>query len=143
MIHPQLIDADQLVYEAVNRSTSWLIGNATTINRLRKLGAYKLTGGPEGAASAQSALEFQGLLGERWQVWQARWFPSNKILLGFRGRDFSDTGAVYAPYIPLEVKDAVKDLKGSNAYSTVRGVQTRGKTVVVNGDCFATVTITA
>lgn len=138
-----LIDADQAMWEATNRNSTWIIAGATEINRLRKLGSHRLVGKPSGSSSARSALEFQGLLDERWEVWQARHFPADKMLLGFRGSDFSDTGAVYSPYIPLEVKDPVKDLKGTNAYTTTRGVQTRGVTKVVNGDCFATVTITA
>lgn len=137
-----LLDADQYIWEAMNRNSTWIIAGATDVNRLRKLGPHKLTGGPSGPSSARSALEFQGLLDNRWEVWQARHFPANKMLLGYRGGDFSDTGAVHSPYIPLEVKDAVKQLEGDSAYKTVRGVQWRGKTHVVNGDCYSTVTIT-
>jgi len=136
-----LIDADQLVWEAINRSTTWIVGNATTINRLRKLGGHQLVGGNE-EQSAQAALVYSGLFGERWKVYCARHFPAGKLLLGYQGSDFSDTGAIYSPFVPLEVKDAVKDLRGTNAYSTIRGVQTRGQTVIVNGDAFATVTVT-
>jgi hypothetical protein len=138
-----LIDADQMIWEAMNRNSTWIIAGATEINRLRKLGAHKLTGRPPGPYSARAALEFQGLLDERWEVWQARHFPEGLILLGFQGTDFSDTGAVHSPYLPLEVKEAIKDLEGSSAFGTVRAVQWRGKTHVVNGDAFATVTVTA
>lgn len=137
-----LIDADQMVWEAMNRNTTWIIAGATEVNRLRKLGTHKLVGGPAGPGTARSALEFQGLLEGRWEVWQARHFPSGKFLLGYRGTDFSDTGAVHSPYLPMEVKDAVKNLDGDNAYKTIRGVQWRGRTHVVNGDAFSTVTVT-
>lgn len=137
-----MIDSDQLVWEARNRNTTWVVAGATEVNRLRKLGPHKITGGPSGPNSGRSALEFVGLLDERWEIWQARHFPANTMLMGYRGSDFSDTGAVHSPYLPLEVKDAVKQLEGDSAFKTVRGVQWRGKTHVVNGDCFAKVAIT-
>ncbi len=140
-----LIDADRLVRDAINRRTTWIVASGNTVDRLRKLGEHKLTGADanEGGGSAQHALEYQGLLGERWRVYEARWFPDDKILLGYRGERFDDTAAVYAPYLPMQVKDAIKDLKGTDAYKTIRGVQTRSVTKVVQGDGMATVTITA
>jgi hypothetical protein len=46
----------------------------------------------------------------------------NLILLGFRGSQFLETGAVYAPYIPLMMTPLVYD---PNTYTPNRGVMTR------------------
>jgi hypothetical protein len=138
-----LIDADQLIYDGTGRNSTWLVMGSTEVNRLRKLRPMALQGGPGPAnLSARNALEFQGVLGERWEIFQARHWPAGKILMGFRGQDFTEAPAVHAPYIPLQIKEAVKDLTGDDAYKTIRGAQWRGNTQVVMGEGLATVTVT-
>lgn len=42
-----------------------------------------------------------GAFASRFQVYKNPYMQENLILLGFRGNNFLETGAVYAPYIPL------------------------------------------
>ena len=42
-----------------------------------------------------------GSFASRFQVYKNPYMTDNVILLGFRGNNFLETGAVYAPYIPL------------------------------------------
>jgi hypothetical protein len=46
----------------------------------------------------------------------------NIILVGYRGQSFLETGAVYAPYIPLIMTPIVYD---PNNFTPRRGVMTR------------------
>ena len=46
----------------------------------------------------------------------------NTILLGYRGSQFLETGAVYAPYIPLIMTPLVYD---PNNFTPRKGVMTR------------------
>lgn len=139
------IDADALVYEATNRHTTWIVAGTDVINRLRKLNAHKLVDGTAGSrtSSAREALTFVGILGERWEVYEAKHFPANSALLGWRGTDFTDGPAFHCPYLGLEVKDPVKSVEGDSAFATARGAMWRGKPVVVAlGDGLARVNIT-
>ncbi len=137
-------DADQLIQDAVGRRGEWLLMGSTEVNRLRKLGANMFVeGGEDGGGTVEGAMVFVGRLAKKWDIYEARHFPANKILVGYRGASFSQAGAVFGPYIPLVIKDAVKDLVGDKAYQTIRGASWRGcPAVIVNGDAFATVTIT-
>ena len=47
---------------------------------------------------------------------------SNEILMGFRGNNFLETGAVYAPYVPLIMTPLVYDPQN---FTPRRGVMTR------------------
>ena len=47
---------------------------------------------------------------------------SNEILNGFRGSNFLDTGAVYAPYVPMIMTPLVYDPKH---FTPRKGVMTR------------------
>ena len=46
----------------------------------------------------------------------------NQILVGFRGQNFLETGAVYAPYVPLIMTPLVYDPKN---FTPRKGVMTR------------------
>lgn len=63
-----------------------------------------------------------GTLNSRWTVYKNPYFRDDAILLGFRGGNFLETGAVYAPYVPLITSPVVYD---QNTFQPRKGVMTR------------------
>ena len=63
-----------------------------------------------------------GSLSNRWTVYKNPYMTDNVVLLGFRGTNFLETGAVYAPYIPLIQTPLVYDPVN---FTPRRGVMTR------------------
>jgi hypothetical protein len=63
-----------------------------------------------------------GALSNRWTVYKNPYMTDNVILVGFRGTNFLETGAVYAPYIPLIQTPLVYDPVN---FTPRRGVMTR------------------
>jgi hypothetical protein len=63
-----------------------------------------------------------GSLSNRWTVYKNPYMTTNVILVGFRGTNFLETGAVYAPYIPLIQTPLVYDPVN---FTPRRGVMTR------------------
>lgn len=63
-----------------------------------------------------------GSFASRFQVYKNPYMTDNIILLGFRGNNFLETGAVYAPYIPLVQTPLVYDPVN---FTPRRGVMTR------------------
>jgi hypothetical protein len=63
-----------------------------------------------------------GAMSNRYQVYKNPYMTSNEILLGFRGNNFLETGAVYAPYVPLIMTPLVYD---PTNFTPRRGVMTR------------------
>ena len=63
-----------------------------------------------------------GSMANRYQVYKNPYMTSNEILLGFRGSNFLETGAVYAPYVPLIMTPLVYD---PTNFTPRRGVMTR------------------
>jgi hypothetical protein len=62
----------------------------------------------------------------------------NVMLMGFRGSNFLETGAVYAPYIPLVLTPLVYD---PNNFTPRRGVMTRYAKKVVRPEFFGKIYI--
>jgi hypothetical protein len=63
-----------------------------------------------------------GALSSRYTVYKNPYMTSNEILLGYRGNNFLETGAVYAPYVPLIMTPLVYDPQN---FTPRRGVMTR------------------
>jgi hypothetical protein len=63
-----------------------------------------------------------GSLSNRYTVYKNPYMTSNEILLGYRGNNFLETGAVYAPYVPLIMTPLVYDPQN---FTPRRGVMTR------------------
>ena len=63
-----------------------------------------------------------GNFASRFQVYKNPYMQENLILLGFRGNNFLETGAVYAPYVPLIQTPLVYDPVN---FTPRRGVMTR------------------
>jgi hypothetical protein len=81
-----------------------------------------------------------GQLNSRYKVYKNPYMLENTILMGFRGNQFLETGAVYAPYIPLIMTPLVYD---PSTFTPRKGIMTRyakkmvrpefyGKVVVAN-----------
>ena len=63
-----------------------------------------------------------GSINSRFQVYKNPYMTENTVLLGYRGTQFLETGAVYAPYIPLIMTPLVYDPK---SFTPRKGVMTR------------------
>lgn len=79
-----------------------------------------------------------GSFQNRWQIYKNPYFTSNVILMGFRGSNFLETGAVYAPYIPLIMTPLVYDPQN---FTPRRGVLTRYAKQIVRPEFFAKVVV--
>ena len=63
-----------------------------------------------------------GAINNRYTVYKNPYMLENDILIGFRGANFLETGAVYAPYVPLIMTPLVYDPKN---FTPRKGVMTR------------------
>ena len=63
-----------------------------------------------------------GTLNSRFQIYKNPYMIENVILMGFRGSNYLETGAVYAPYIPLIMTPLVLD---PDTFEPRKGVMTR------------------
>jgi hypothetical protein len=63
-----------------------------------------------------------GALNNRFQVYKNPYMTENTILMGYRGTQFLEAGAVYAPYVPLMMTPLVYD---PETFTPRKGLMTR------------------
>ena len=79
-----------------------------------------------------------GSFQNRFTVYKNPYMKENVMLMGFRGSQFLETGAVYAPYIPLIMTPLVYD---PNNFTPRRGVMTRYAKKIVRPEFFGKIFI--
>ena len=92
----------------------------------------------DGQASGMSiGAEKVGNLSNRFTVYKDPYFPRNKILVGYKGGSYLETGYVYAPYVPLIVTPTIF---APEDFTPRKGVMTRYGKKMVRSDFYGTVT---
>jgi uncharacterized protein (DUF2164 family) len=79
-----------------------------------------------------------GAISNRYDVYKNPYMTENVILLGFKGSNFFETGAVYAPYVPLIMTPLVYDPQN---FTPRRGVMTRYAKKVVRPEFYGKIVI--
>jgi len=79
-----------------------------------------------------------GTLSNRFTVYKDPYFPRNKVLVGYKGGSYLETGYVYAPYVPLIVTPTIF---APEDFTPRKGVMTRYGKKMVRSDFYGTVTV--
>ena len=79
-----------------------------------------------------------GQISNRYDVYKNPYMTENVLLMGFKGSNFFETGAVYAPYVPLIMTPLVYD---PTNFTPRRGVMTRYAKKLVRPEFYGKVVI--
>jgi len=98
---------------------------------------YSLDGQGQVGSPFQLGAAPVGSLSNRFTVYKDPYFPRNKILIGYKGGSYLETGYVYAPYVPLIVTPTIF---APEDFTPRKGVMTRYGKKMVRADFYGTVT---
>jgi len=79
-----------------------------------------------------------GTVSNRFTVYKDPYFSRNKILVGYKGGSYLETGYVYSPYVPLIVTPTIF---APEDFTPRKGVMTRYGKKMVRSDFYGTVTV--
>ncbi len=86
------------------------------------------------AQSFSMGVQKVGMLNSRFTIYKNPYMNENVMLVGFRGSNFLETGAVYSPYIPLIMTPLIYD---PDNFTPRRGVMTRYAKKMVRPEFYA------
>jgi hypothetical protein len=99
---------------------------------------YSLDGDGQVGAPFSLGADKAGTLSNRFTVYKDPYFPRNKVLVGYKGGSYLETGYVYAPYVPLIVTPTIF---APEDFTPRKGVMTRYGKKMVRADFYGTVTV--
>ena len=118
----------QLVSNVIHQKTlrggaNFMVVSPETATIIESIPGYASdSDGDSTANSYAMGVQKVGALNNRFTVYKNPYMLENDILLGFRGSNFLETGAVYAPYVPLIMTPLVYDPVN---FTPRKGVMTR------------------
>ena len=83
-----------------------------------------------------AGVQVAGSLNNRFTVYKNPYMTENTILVGFRGNNFLETGAVYSPYVPLIMTPLVYD---PSDFTPRKGVMTRYAKKMIRPEFYGTI----
>ncbi len=136
-LYEAVLDLANAIYKKRYTYPTWIIADPDTCTRLEKLEDFKIT--QDSLADGRSfnvGRTYFGTIGNKFKIYKDPWLPVNtgsghlgKMLMGFRGASWFQTGYVYAPYVPLLITPVMMD---PNDFMPRRGMMTRyGKKSVI------------
>ena len=118
----------QAVSNAIHQKTlrggaNFIVVSPETATIIESIPGYAAdTDGDATNTSYAMGVQKVGQLNNRYTVYKNPYMIENQILVGFRGSNFLETGAVYAPYVPLIMTPLVYD---PTNFTPRKGVMTR------------------
>ena len=100
--------------------------------------SYSLDGDGQVGSPMTIGADKVGSLSNRFTVYKDPYFPRNRILVGYKGGSYLETGYVYAPYVPLIVTPTIFQPED---FTPRKGVMTRYGKKMVRSDFYGTVTV--
>jgi hypothetical protein len=83
-------------------------------------------------------MEKTGTLSNRYTVYKDPYFPADRMLLGYKGGSFLESGFVYAPYVPLLVTPTIF---GVEDFTPRKGVMTRYAKQMIRPEFYGTIAV--
>ena len=83
-----------------------------------------------------AGVQVAGQLQNRFTVYKNPYMTENTLLVGFRGSNFLETGAVYSPYVPLIMTPLVYD---PSDFTPRKGVMTRYAKKMIRPEFYGTI----
>jgi len=123
--------ASQDIYRTTMRGPgNWLLTSPLVCSLLES--ASKLEGGVspgDGPTNmGRNSVEYKGKFMGRYDLYVDPMFPTDEILMGYKGSNAMDSGFIYAPYIPLQQLPTIVD---PETFQPRKGILTRyGKVVI-------------
>ena len=129
--------ASQDIYRTTMRGPgNWLLTSplvASLLESAAKLeGGIQSTDGPTNIGA--NSIEFRGKFMGRYDLYVDPMYPTDEIMVGYKGANAMDSGLIYAPYIPLQQLPTITD---PESFQPRKGILTRyGKVQIEPGNRF-------
>jgi len=133
----------QSVSNAIHQKTlrggaNFVVVSPETATILESVSGYVANTGDASSKTYAMGVEAVGSINNRYTVYKNPYMTSNDILVGFRGSNFLETGAVYAPYVPMIMTPLVYDPQN---FTPRKGVMTRYAKKMVRSEFYGKVII--
>ena len=127
----QILEVSNQIYrQSLRGAGNWVVTSPEVAAKLESLNEFRPDARTD--TSYNLGIVYSGTLNGQFKVYKDPLFPTNLILVGYKGSSFMDAGFFYCPYVPLQLTPTVLD---TESFNPRKGLITRyGKVIVENGN---------
>ena len=129
-LYYQILEVSNQIYrQSLRGSGNWIMTSPEVAAKLESLREFSTDADSD--FTYNIGIQFSGVLNNKFKVFKDPLFPTDLILVGYKGDSFMDAGYFYCPYIPLQITPTVLD---PETFNPRKGLLTRyGSVFVENG----------
>jgi hypothetical protein len=109
---------------------NWIVTSPEISAKLETVQGFEPAQSGVGDNSSNFGITYAGKLNRKIDVYKDAIFPSNKVLVGYKGENFMQSGYFYAPYVPVQMTPTIIDPED---FTPRKGLMTRYGKVIVDG----------
>ena len=115
--------SNRIHQKTLRGGANFLVCSPTVATVLESIPGFAATSNGDAAKMSYAfGVQKMGSLNSQYEVYKNPYMTENTILMGFKGKQFLETGAVFAPYIPLIMTPLVYD---PDTFTPRKGLLTR------------------
>lgn len=133
-LYVKVVEVSNIIHRKTLRGGANWIVTSPEIASIFETATAGFAPAPSNTFSSSLGIQYIGTINNRWKLYKDPLFPSNQMLLGYRGDSYMDSGYFYCPYVPLTQTPVVLD---PESFCPRKGILTRyGKKMLREGRKF-------
>ena len=110
---------------------NWVVTSPNVAAKLETVKGFEpASAGPGDNNNTEFGIAYAGKLNGKIDVYKDAIFPNGKILVGYKGQNFMQSGYFYAPYVPIQMTPTIIDPED---FTPRKGLMTRYGKILVDG----------
>ena len=128
--------SNKIHQKTLRGGANFLVCSPTVATILESIPGYASSSDGDATKNYAFGIQKSGQLNNRFTVYKNPYMTEGVVLLGYRGNQFLETGAVFAPYVPLIMTPLVYD---PDTFTPKKGLLTRYAKKMIRGEFYGRV----
>jgi len=133
-LYVKIVEVSNVIHRKTLRGgANWLV-TSPEVASIFETATAGFAPAPSETFTSSLGIQYVGTVNNRWRLYKDPLFPTNQILMGYKGDSYMDSGYFYCPYVPLTQTPVVLD---PESFCPRKGILTRyGKKLLREGSKF-------
>jgi hypothetical protein len=133
-LYVKVVEVSNVIHRKTLRGgANWLV-TSPEVASIFETATAGFAPSPSETFTSSLGIQYVGTVNNRWRLYKDPLFPTNQILMGYKGDSYMDSGYFYCPYVPLTQTPVVLD---PESFCPRKGILTRyGKKLLREGAKF-------
>ena len=133
-LYVKIVEISSVIHRKTLRGGANFIVTSPEVASIFETATAGFAPAPSETFTSSLGIQYVGTVNNRWRLYKDPLFPSNQLLMGYKGDSYLDSGYFYCPYVPLTQTPVVLD---PESFCPRKGILTRyGKKLLREGANF-------